>query len=123
MGEVAASTRTSLVVIDGFLPEELATGMRADIEGHFAEPHQQSGAQQVWNYWFVPQLYTYLRTAPQKVVHGDRVARFHAAPQAWLIAALGMGRVSWPFLSLYIDGCVQGLHNDAQSGRFGFSIR
>jgi hypothetical protein len=44
MSEVAASNRTSLVVIDGFLPEELATGMRADIEGHFAEPHQQSDA-------------------------------------------------------------------------------
>jgi hypothetical protein len=28
--------------------------------------------------------------------------------------------VNWPFLSLYIDGCVQGLHNDARSGRFGF---
>jgi hypothetical protein len=44
MSEVAASNRTSLVVIDGFLPEELATGMCADIEGHFAEPHQQSDA-------------------------------------------------------------------------------
>lgn len=51
-------------------------------------------------------LYTSPRTAPEKVVHGDRVARFRAALQAWSIAALGMGRVSWPFLSLYIDGCV-----------------
>jgi hypothetical protein len=31
-----------------------------------------------------------------------------------------MGRVSWPFLGLHIDGCIQGLHNDARSGRFGF---
>jgi hypothetical protein len=84
MSEVGASTRALLVVIDGFLPEELATGMRADIAGHFAEPHQQSHVQQVWNYWFVPQLCTYLRTAPQKVIHGDRVARFHAALQAFL---------------------------------------
>ena len=29
MSEVGASTRALLVVIDGFLPEELATGMRA----------------------------------------------------------------------------------------------
>jgi hypothetical protein len=55
--------RTPLVVIDGFLPEELATGMRADIEGHFAGPHRQSDAHRVWNYLLVPQLYTYLRTA------------------------------------------------------------
>ena len=31
-----------------------------------------------------------------------------------------MGNVTWPFLSLYVDGCEQKLHNDSTNGRFGF---
>jgi hypothetical protein len=28
--------------------------------------------------------------------------------------------VTWPYLSLYVAGCQQGLHNDAKNGRFGY---
>jgi len=28
--------------------------------------------------------------------------------------------VTWPYLSLYVDGCRQGWHNDSRNGRFGF---
>jgi hypothetical protein len=31
-----------------------------------------------------------------------------------------MGSVTWPYLSLYVSGCRQGLHNDATNGRFAF---
>jgi hypothetical protein len=31
-----------------------------------------------------------------------------------------MGDVSWPYLSLYVSGCRQGLHNDARNGCFAF---
>jgi hypothetical protein len=83
MSEVGASTCASLVVIDGFFPEELPTGMRADIKDHFAEPRQESQRPASLELLFVPRLYTYLRTAPQKVIHGDRVAGFHSALQAF----------------------------------------
>ena len=33
-----ASFRAPLVIIDDFLPRELATAMREDIDAHFAEP-------------------------------------------------------------------------------------
>jgi prolyl 4-hydroxylase len=31
-----------------------------------------------------------------------------------------MGYITWPNLSLYVDGCCQHLHNDSANGRFGF---
>ena len=110
-----------VVVIDDFLPLELATGMRKDFEAHFAEPRAQHiDIRQVWNYWFAPELHAYLRTSPEKIIHSDRVDAFMHALQAWSIVTLGMGNVTWPSLRLYVGGCRQALHNDAADGRFSF---
>ena len=108
-------------VVDDFLPAELAAAMRQDIDAHFAEPGaHRADTHQVWNYWHVPELYTYLRTNPEKVIGRDHVASFVAALRAWSTAALGMGNVTWPYLSLYVAGCRQALHNDAVNGRVAF---
>jgi hypothetical protein len=113
--------RAPILVWDDFLPDELAHGMRADIEAHFADPgHHDADTHQVWNYWFVPELYTYLRTTPEKVIRRERVDGFFTALQAWSSGALGMGNVTWPYLSLYVGGCRQRFHNDAENGRFAF---
>ena len=110
-----------LVVIDGFLPVELALQMRRDIDEHFANPHlHRAETHQIWNYWFVPELYTYLRASPEKVIGHDRVTAFHSALRNWSTATLGMANVTWPYLSLYVGGCRQGWHNDSLNGRFGF---
>jgi len=114
-------SRSPILVADDFLPLELAVGMRQDIDTHFADPGAHRAAtHQVWNYWFVPELYTYLRTTPEKIIRRDRVDAFMRALQAWSIATLGMGNVTWPCLSLYVGGCRQGLHNHAANGRFAF---
>jgi hypothetical protein len=111
----------AIVVVDDFLPAELALSMRRDIDAHFAEPAaHRAEIHQIWNYWFVPDLYTYLRTVPEKVIRRDLMDNFVAALQAWATVTLGMGNVSWPYLSLYVSGCRQGLHNDAANGRFAF---
>ena len=110
-----------LIVIDGFLPVDLALQMRRDIDEHFANPHlHRAETHQVWNYWFVPELYTYLRASPEKVIGHDRVTAFHSALRNWSTATLGMANVTWPYLSLYVGGCRQGWHNDSLNGRFGF---
>jgi len=110
-----------LIVVDGFLPEELALDMRRDIDTHFAKPEgHRPETHQVWNYWFVPDSYTYLRTAPEKVIERARTEAFHNALRDWSIAMLGMAKVTWPFLSLYVSGCRQNWHNDSVNGRFGF---
>ena len=110
-----------LIVVDRFLPPELALELRRDIESHFANPEEhRPETHQVWNYWFVPDSYTYLRTAPEKVFGRARIEAFHNALRDWSIAVLGMANVTWPYLSLYTSGCRQNWHNDSVNGRFGF---
>lgn len=106
--------------VDNFLPEPLAREMRAAIDRHFAEPYKQTAEHQVWNYWFVPDMYTFLRTAPERVVGRELLDSFHAALTSWAWNVLGLGNVTYPYLSLYVDGCQQSIHNDATNGRFGY---
>ena len=109
------------VVIDNFLPHDVALAMRADIDAHFGdEGNQDTDAHQVWNYWHVPRMYTYLRTRPEKVIALAKVENFIWTLQRWCLAHVGLGAVQWPHLSLYIPGCSQNLHNDALNGRFGY---
>lgn len=115
------SPRAPYLVVDDFLPRDMALAMRADIDAHFANPGQhRAESHQVWNYWFVPELYAYLRTTPEKVIRRELVQMFANALKGWSIERLGMAQVTWPYLSLYVPGCRQGLHNDATNGRFGF---
>lgn len=109
------------LTVDGFLGGDEAGALRRHFEAHFAEPHgHRPETHQVWNYWHVPELYTYLRTSPERVIPQPLVQAFHQRLTQWSRERLGLGRVTWPNLSLYVDGCVQHLHNDSVNGRFGF---
>src|SRR5438045_9386120 len=62
-----------LIVTDGFLPAELALQMRRAIDEHFTNPQaHRPETHQVWNYWFVPELYTYLHLSARQPREGDR---------------------------------------------------
>jgi hypothetical protein len=112
---------TPFLILDDFLPRADAVAMRRQINGHFAEPHRHApDTHQIWNYWHVPGLYTYLRTRPEKVIERELVLRFLRSLTVWAEYMLGLGHVTWPYLSLYVDGCQQNLHNDSTNGRFGF---
>lgn len=107
--------------VDGFLPQSEADRLRAEVDGHFAEPHKhRPDRHQVWNYWYVPQLYTYLRTSPEKVIAAPLMRRFYETLSIFAREVLGLGHVTWPNLSLYVDGCEQQLHNDSTNGRLGY---
>ncbi len=121
ISDTVVAPTASLIVVDEFLPPDLALEMRRDIESHFANPAEhRPETHQVWNYWFVPESYTYLRTAPEKVIEQARIEAFHNALRDWSVAMLGMANVTWPYLSLYVSGCRQNWHNDSINGRFGF---
>jgi len=119
-GEAPPAFRAPHGHVDNFLPEALAHEMRAAIDRHFADPYRQTHEHQVWNYWFVPDMYTFMRTMPQRVIPPDLCEQFHAALTAWAWKTLGLGYVTQPYLSLYVDGCQQSIHNDATNGRFGY---
>lgn len=113
--------RERFLLVDDFLPQERAVAMRADIDAHFDRPAEHKpDTHQVWNYWFVPGSYTYLRTTPEKVIGRERVEQFVNDLRDWAARNLGLANVTWPYLSLYLPGCVQGLHNDSVNGSLGF---
>ena len=113
--------RERFLVIDGFLPEQQGLDMRADVDAHFSNPsNHQASTHQVWNYWHVPGSYTYLRTTPEKVIERAKVQAFVEALGNWAALNLGLAGITWPYLSLYVPGCVQGLHNDSTNGRLGY---
>src|SRR5579862_1259936 len=117
----SGTLRSHYIVIDDFLPAEIAVAMRKNIDDHFGKPathHPET--HQIWNYWFVPEMYTYLRTLPEKVIRRGSVDGFMNKLEFWSAKTLGMRAVSYPYLSLYVSGCRQGLHNDATNGRFAF---
>lgn len=119
--ELPTTFSTPYLILDDFLPRDEAVAMRRQINAHFADPHRHTpDRHQVWNYWHVPGLYTYLRTAPEKLIERALVERFVRALTIWSEYMLGLGGVTWPYLSLYVDGCEQKLHNDSTNGRFGF---
>ena len=116
-----ATASQPIRIVDGFLPGRLAMAMRRDIDAHFANPQaHQRATHQVWNYWFVPELYTYLRTDADRVIGRDNISAFQASLREWSTSCLGMADVTPPYLSLYVAGCRQGWHNDARNGRFAF---
>ena len=113
--------RAPWLVVDDFLPAALAQQMRHAIERHFAEPaSHRPDSHQVWNYWFVPGLHTYLRTTPDKVLQRGDVELFMEVLSTWSTSRLGLRQATWPYLSLYVSGCRQNLHNDSGNGAFAF---
>jgi Rps23 Pro-64 3,4-dihydroxylase Tpa1-like proline 4-hydroxylase len=113
--------RAPFLIVDDFLENDLADEMRRDIDSHFANPRShRPNTHQVWNYWYVPDLYTYMRTLANKVIQAETMDRFMVSLRNWTAENLGMIDVERPWLSLYVTGCKQGLHNDASNGRFAF---
>ena len=64
-GPYPGAMRAPFAIFDDFLLDHEAEALRAPIDLHFSEPHQHRfDSHFVWNYWYVPGLYTYLRAAP-----------------------------------------------------------
>lgn len=108
------------LIIDDFLSKESALSLRADIDAHFADSDRHGPDQQIWNYWYVPDSYTYLRTSPEKIIAKAKIDGFMKALGRWSAVNLGFAKATWPNLSLYIPGCSQVLHNDSTNGRMGY---
>jgi hypothetical protein len=108
------------VVVDDFLPPELAEVLRMDIADHFAAPEEHGPERQVWNFRYAADRDAYLLTAPEKVIARAQVADFQNRLQNWSVNTLGLAQVSWPGLSLYVGGCRQGPQHDAAGRGFGF---
>jgi hypothetical protein len=97
-----------------------AEQLRRCFDDHFDNPYEQSEPTHgVWNYWYVPEMYNYLRADPQRIF-GDQLAGFMRHVRAWARATLGLTSVSRCSLHLYVNGCGQGLHSDFHNGIWGY---
>jgi Rps23 Pro-64 3,4-dihydroxylase Tpa1-like proline 4-hydroxylase len=99
---------------------DAAGEMRAAFDSHFQNPQAHGGQHQVWNYWYVPDHYTYLKTSPLKVLPQALLSQFMQRLNSWAIASFGLTTNIEPWLSLYVDGCGQTIHNDAANGQMGY---
>lgn len=115
---IALDARARYHVIPDFTP--LAPSMREQIERHFADPYRHGPERQVWNYWYVPGNYTYLRTNPDHVVGKPLVDQFMQQLTEFAVTRLGMDDVTRPWLSMYVDSFGQALHNDSRNGSIGY---
>jgi hypothetical protein len=106
------------VVVPNFF--DGAAEARAAFEAHFSNPHKHTSQHQVWNYWYVPDAYTYLRTDPAKILPKSLMDRFVARLNSWARTTLGMSSPHQPWMSLYVNGCSQTIHNDSLNGQFGY---
>lgn len=108
-------------VVENFLPTDLASLMRRDLETHFRIPNPtNSSAQQIWNYQFSPGISNYFRTYPSKIFQQKMVRHFVDALQSWSAQALGINTVSWPVFRFYLPGCGQERHDEAANGRMAY---
>src|SRR5258708_3676288 len=70
-----SSMQAGFAIAEDFFPE--AETLRQAIDEHFSNPHRHEPTRhRIWNYWFVPGLYTYLRTLPEKVFGLELARRF-----------------------------------------------
>jgi len=74
----------------------------------------------VWDYWHVPNQYTFLRTPAFHYFPKNIYQELHESLVQWGRQNLGCHTISPPWLSVYVEGCSQELHGDLPHGPWAF---
>jgi hypothetical protein len=111
------SHRPQRTVSDFF---ELAEDLRRVFDDRFLEPRALHPARFLWDYWHVPDQFTYFRTYADEYFPGSLYGRFLQRVRLWGQEELGCGKFSPIWLSYYVEGCTQQLHVDASHGPWSF---
>ncbi len=91
--------------------------MRDTLDARFRQTYAHHAD---WGYFCDPQIYTYLRTDPQRVFPGELLDGFMQRLRLWCIENLGLVPMGPPFLHLMVNGCKLGLHSDFHNGCWGY---
>ncbi|MGI8873754.1 MAG: hypothetical protein ACR2KP_05410 [Egibacteraceae bacterium] len=106
------------VVVPDFHPD--AAALRAVWDERFKRRREGDPESFVWDYWHVPGQYTYFRTKGDRYFPPDLTAALLARIRAWGRETLGCRSITNPWLSYYLDGCVQELHADVPHGPWAY---
>ncbi len=104
--------------IDGFYPR--AARLRGVFDRRFVNPLDTHRDRFVWDFWHVPEEYTYLRTPAFHYFPKAIYEPFHRYLVRWGRENLGCHDISPPWLSCYIEGCRQQPHRDLPHGPLAF---
>jgi hypothetical protein len=104
--------------VPDFFPE--AGELRAFFEERFVRDRENDPRSFVWDYWHVPDQYTYHRTYGNRYFPEELTAGFLDRLRGWGREVLGCDSVGPPWLSYYIDGGVQELHADVPHGPWAY---
>lgn len=96
---------------------EEAEAMRETLDACFKNAYTDSIN---WHYFCDPRMYTYLRTAPQRVFPKPVFERFMHRLRRWCMENLGLTPMNLPYLHLMVNGCKLGLHSDFHNGAWGY---
>jgi hypothetical protein len=99
---------------------EAAEAMRAVFDERFGRARPHGPESFTWDYWHVPGQYTYLRTFGDRYFPEPLTKSFLERLKAWGREALGCGAITPPWLSYYVEGCVQELHADVPHGPWAY---
>jgi hypothetical protein len=94
-----------------------ADGLRQAFDHHFEQPYEPSFG---WQYFYVPQLYSYLRARPEAVFPAPLIDRFNQRLRDWCGRNLAMTPAASPMLHVMVNGCSLSLHSDFHNGTFGY---
>jgi len=107
-------------VITNFWPR--ADEARTRYERFMGDPgaHSFLSEHQCWDYWYMPEVYCYLRTDAVKVLGGDLIDDFLTRLEALCDSELEGVSPRSPWLSLHLDGMRHEIHNDSCNGVYGY---
>lgn len=58
---MSGSTADHVLVLDSFLEDETASGLRGTFHDRFSKPREGNPERFVWDWWHVPEQYTLVR--------------------------------------------------------------
>jgi hypothetical protein len=107
-----------LRVVPNFFAQ--ATEMRRIFDERMGRDRSRGQESFVWDYWHVPGQYTYLRTFGNRYFPEPLTGAFLSRLRRWGRDVLGCGSITPPWLSYYVEGCVQELHADVPHGPWAY---
>lgn len=105
-------------IVPNFYPR--ADEMRQKYEDFFGTPHLDTASNFCLNFWHVKNSYLYLRAYASSIVGHDLYNDFTTHLARYARDEFQM-RLTGAYLSIYVNGCHQTIHSDAENGVLGWT--
>lgn len=97
-----------------------ALNLRREFESKFKDPKRTTADRFVWDYWYVEDQYTLLRTEAENIFSKKIFQNFTQSLIEFGQKYLGCDGITPPWISYYVDGCKQELHADVPHGPWAY---